>query len=310
MSCVLHDWHERDSKRTSLAKSLYIPRHEHVHIQCCNTEVPDNSFSPKTRFMFYSTAWAPGTSQLMSDHSRPDDCAHFEASPHTNTRNCLLVSSPAKSSRQQSAHTISQFGCASPSKQLAPHSVKSQPAIVTAQPINAVAGSINALEQEDCSDVWRQNKSRQDLQRLRKTHVDSEWKHAQHVAPRSIESALSISTAAFRIRARRTHVKQPHRRFCNVEVAVLMTRCGGTLQRSGASGERHVCNSALNEYNSILEPCHINLRTTREHFSAPPNDFPQCTRDKMCQPKQAIDPHPPTPPHTLSKANLRSLPPS
>ena len=69
-----------------------------------------------------------------------------------------------------------------------------------------------------------------------------------------------------------------------------MTRCGGTLQRSGASGERHVCNSALNEYNSILEPCHINLRTTREHLSAPPNDFPQCTRDKLCQPKQAIDP--------------------
>ena len=68
-------------------------------------------FSSKTRFMFYSTAQAPGTSQLMSDrHSRPDDCAHSEASPHTNTRHCLLVSSPAKCSlQQQSAHTTSQL---------------------------------------------------------------------------------------------------------------------------------------------------------------------------------------------------------
>ena len=173
---------------------------------------------------------------------------------------------------------------ASTSKQLAPHSVKSQPAIITAKPINAVAGSINALEQVDCSDVWRQNKSRQDLQRLRKTHVDSEWKHAHNTTQRSIESVLSIFTAEWCIRAKRTHLKQPHRRFCNVEVAALITRCGGTLQRSGASGERHVCNSALNEYNSILEPCHINLRTTRENFSAPPNDFPQCTRDTLhCQ---------------------------
>ena len=106
MSCVLHDWHEGDSNRTSLAKSLYIPRHEQVHTLCCNTEVPDNPFSPKTRFMLYSTAWAPGTSQLMSNrHSRPDDCAHSEASRHTNTRNCLLVSSPAKCSRQQSSTT-------------------------------------------------------------------------------------------------------------------------------------------------------------------------------------------------------------
>ena len=41
--------------------------------------------------------------------------------------------------------------------------VKSEPAIFAAQPINAVAGSISALEQVDCSDVWRQNKSRQGL---------------------------------------------------------------------------------------------------------------------------------------------------
>ena len=61
-------------------------------------------------FMFCSTAWAPRTSQLMPDqHSRSQMTVLIsEASSHTSTRNCLLVSSPAKCSRQQSANTTSQ----------------------------------------------------------------------------------------------------------------------------------------------------------------------------------------------------------
>ena len=41
-----------------------------------------------------------GANNLATDigptQALPDDCAHSQDSPHTNTRNCLLVSSPAR----------------------------------------------------------------------------------------------------------------------------------------------------------------------------------------------------------------------
>ena len=61
-----------------------------------------------------------------------------------------------------------------PKQALGSLSVKSEPAIFAAQPINSVAGSINVLEQVDCSDVWRLNKSRQGPQRLSETHMEPE----------------------------------------------------------------------------------------------------------------------------------------
>ena len=119
----------------------------------------------------------------------PVDCAHSEASPHTKTRSCLLVSSPAKFSKH---HFASVQAVPAQASNWFPHTVKTQPAIFTAKPIKAALG----IHQR------AQNKPRQDLQRLTEIHANSECKHTHHDALRSIEIALSISTAAWRIRTR------------------------------------------------------------------------------------------------------------
>ena len=162
MSRLLHDGHEGDSRRIPSAASSHIPRHEKVHTQCCNTEVPLFPYSPFHDA--YVATECMGARNLASDvgpiQPLPDDGAHSEASPHTSTRNCWLVSSPAKRSRLQSANTTSpMYKLYQPKQALGSLSVQSEPAIFAAQPINAVAGSINVLEQVDCSDVWRLNKS-------------------------------------------------------------------------------------------------------------------------------------------------------
>ena len=126
--------------------------------------------------MFYSTEWAPGTSQVMSDqHSRPQMMV-----PIPKLRR-IPAGIASWFRRPRSAPDCNQqtplrkcTSCTSPSKHLALSASKSEPATFAAQPINAVAGSINMLEQVDCSDVWRLNKSRQGPQRLSETHMEPE----------------------------------------------------------------------------------------------------------------------------------------
>ena len=67
---------------------------------------------------------------------------------------------------------IVQAGPAQESNRL-PHTVKKPPCDQYRQ-IDQCGRSINALEQADCSGVWRRNRSKQHLQRLSETHVDSE----------------------------------------------------------------------------------------------------------------------------------------
>ena len=55
-------------------------------------------------------------------------------------------------------------------------------------------------------------------------------------------------------------INSHHGWYSQSAARVLKTRCGS---------------------NSILEPCHINLRTTRKQLSAPSNDFPSRNKKKQ-----------------------------
>ena len=72
-----------------------------------------------------------------------------------------------------------------------------------------------------CRDKTNQDKGPNGCVKPMLTLSESTFKK---VAPRSVESALSISTAAFRIRTRSTHGKQPHSSLSIVEVHLFSWR--------------------------------------------------------------------------------------
>ena len=112
-------------------------------------------------FMFCSTAWAPRTSQLMSDqHSRSQMIVPIPKLRRTPTQGIACSSRRQRSLPDSNQQTPLRkcTSCASPSKQPPAHNVKSQPAIFTAKPIISAAGSICALQKADRGHISRQNK--------------------------------------------------------------------------------------------------------------------------------------------------------
>ena len=112
-------------------------------------------FLLETMILFCSTARAAdvGPTQPL-----PDDWAHSEASPQGIACGSRHPRSAPDCNQQTPLRSCTS--CASPSKQLLPLSARSQSAINTATSIKSAAGSINALEQADRSDMSRQKKSR------------------------------------------------------------------------------------------------------------------------------------------------------
>ena len=168
---MLCDWHKGDS-----AKSSYIPRHEKVHTQCCNTEVSDNPLSPfsdvHVLFDFM------GAKNLAADagptQPLPDDCVRsFAAQQHKELLVGLVAREVLPTAISKHHFASVQAVPAQASNRLLTMS-KANLRSNTAKPFLSAVGSICALEQAGRGDISREKKSRQDLQQVSGTHVDSE----------------------------------------------------------------------------------------------------------------------------------------
>ena len=178
--------HASDRTRNSLHKKRH-PCH-YAHTSTRNAAARKCLHTPFSHVNDAHVEFEWGTSQLMSGQ-------------HRELLVCFVVGEVLVTETSQH-HIASVLAKSSQITWSCPHDKKAT--LRSTLPNQSVwpAGSINALEQADCSDVWRRNKSRQYLQLLSETRVDSEKKHTHNVALRSIEGALSSSTAAFRIRTR------------------------------------------------------------------------------------------------------------